>query len=185
MGQCFVPKTKHMRIGFIGMGIMGSRMAQNLIEAGHQVTVFNRTEEALEGFKEKGASIGRSVHETVIEKDIVFSMLSDPKAIEEVFLSDSGVLSIMDKDSIWVDCSTVNPSFSSRCAAEAERESVVYIGAPVAGSKPQAEAGDLMFFCGGPEESIEVIRPLLERMGKKILHLGVNTNSGSFQNAGE
>ena len=106
-----------MKITFIGLGIMGSRMAANLLKNDVDVTVWNRSEAPVEELKAKGARSAPSANEAVAGADIVFSMLSTPEVVEMIFLEEGGVLSNMQNGAIWVDCSTVNPSFSLRAAA--------------------------------------------------------------------
>jgi len=170
-----------MKITFIGLGIMGSRMAFHLAENNVDLTVYNRTTKNNKILKSKGVTIADSLKSAVKEADIVFSMLSTPEAVEEVFFGNNNTLSSMKNNAIWVDCSTVNPSFSIKAFKEAEKYKIRFIDAPVAGSKPQAENAELVFFVGGEKETIEEVGPYLNMMGKKVLHIGELGKGASFK----
>src|SRR5450432_1683511 len=124
-----------MRIGFIGLGIMGSRMAANLKSHGHSLVLFNRTREKADGLIAEGASWAESPAAMAPQVSIVFTMLAHPDAVEEAALGKGGFLPQLGQCQLWVDCSTVNPSFSRRMAAEAASRKVRFLGAPVTGSK--------------------------------------------------
>lgn len=167
-----------MQIAFLGLGIMGSRMAANLLKAGHPLTVWNRSAEKAEALRPLGAQAAASPAEAVLGADVVFTMLSTPAAIEAVALGEGGFLPAMQSGALWVDCSTVDPDFSRRMAAEAAGRGLRFMDAPVAGSKAPAEAGKLRFLVGGKAEDLEQVRPLLEKMGSDIVHAG-ETGMGS------
>ena len=101
-----------MKIAFIGLGIMGSRMAANLLKSGVELTVFNRSEEPRKRLVEQGANEANSIEEAVADANIVFSMLSKPEVVREVMI-EKGILH-MNQNALWVDFSTVNPSFTQR-----------------------------------------------------------------------
>lgn len=170
-----------MKLTFIGLGIMGSQMAKNLLESEHEVTVYNRSAKAMEPLKKQDAQTANTLEEAVKSADVVFSMLANPEAVSEVFFSENGALANMKPDAIWVDCSTVNPSFSREAGKKAHDANVQFIDAPVAGSKAQAAAKQLVFFTGGNKELIETIEPVLLFMGKKVLHLGETGMGSSFK----
>ena len=170
-----------MKITFIGLGIMGSRMAANLLKNGVDVTVWNRSEAPVEELKAKGARSAPSANEAVAGADFVFSMLSTPEVVEMIFLEEGGVLSNMQNGAIWVDCSTVNPSFSLRAAAVTEKAGIRFIDAPVAGTKPQAANAELVFFVGAEKSLLETIQPYLNMMGNKVLHIGETGKGASFK----
>jgi len=170
-----------MKIAFIGLGIMGSRMAANLLKNQVQLTVYNRTQSATEPLAKLGATVALSPTEAVQNADLIFSMLSTPEAVESVFFHESGALDAMQKETLWVDCSTVNPSFSLRAKAAAEKAGVRFLDAPVAGTKPQAKNAELVFFVGGEKEDLEKVEPYLNHMGKKVLHIGESGKGSSFK----
>lgn len=161
-----------MKITFLGLGIMGSRMAANLIKNKVDLTVFNRSEKSLQEMKTKGAKIAKSFQSAAVEADIVFTMLSAPDAVEEVMFGNNGCLSSMKRNSLWVDCSTVDPGFSQKSADKANQLGIRFLDAPVAGTKAPAQNGTLTFFVGGAENDLKRVESLLLNMGSKIIHVG-------------
>jgi 3-hydroxyisobutyrate dehydrogenase-like beta-hydroxyacid dehydrogenase len=161
-----------MRVGFIGLGIMGSRMAAKLQNSGHSLVVFNRSRAKAAPLMVDGAIWADSPAVLAKQVDVVFTMLAHPDAVEAAALGQHGFLSQLRPDQLWVDCSTVNPSFSKKMAASAEARGVRFLGAPVTGSKGQAAAAKLVFWVGGAATDLEICRPLLECMGAKIVHCG-------------
>ena len=162
-----------MKIGFIGLGIMGSRMAANLLKKGHELVVYNRSKDKAQALLADGADWADSPAEVAKRVNILFTMLSKPDAVAEVALI--GTHAFLDKlppRSLWVDCSSVNPSFSKLMAAEATERKGRFLDAPVAGSKGPAEQGQLLFFAGGGKEDVATVKPLLECMGKAVYHIG-------------
>jgi 3-hydroxyisobutyrate dehydrogenase-like beta-hydroxyacid dehydrogenase len=150
-----------MKIAFIGLGIMGSRMAGNLITAGYDLVVFNRTKDKAESLLTRGATWGSSPAETAKQAEILITMLATPEAVQQNALGHQGFLDHLQPRSIWVDCSTVNPSFSKKMASAAHQRKIRHIDAPVLGTKKPAQEGTLTFFVGGEQTDIEAIRPLL------------------------
>jgi 3-hydroxyisobutyrate dehydrogenase/glyoxylate/succinic semialdehyde reductase len=162
-----------MKVGFIGLGIMGSRMAANLQKKGHELIVYNRTREKADPLLAMGAQWSPSPADLAKKVKIVITMLAKPDAVAETALLDkNGFLGSLAPGSLWIDCSTVNPSFSKLVANEAKQRKVRFIDAPVAGSKVPAEQGQLLFFVGGEKADVEEARPLLEAMGKAVFHVG-------------
>ncbi len=161
-----------MKIGFIGLGIMGSRMAANLQKHGHSLVVFNRTREKAEPLMAKGATWADSPAALALQVEVIFTMLAYPDAVEETALGEDGFLRYPQPGQMWIDCSTVNPSFSRKMAAEAKARGVGFLGAPVTGSKGQAELAKLTFWVGGETIDAERYRPLLECMGNRIIYCG-------------
>jgi 3-hydroxyisobutyrate dehydrogenase/glyoxylate/succinic semialdehyde reductase len=161
-----------MRIGFIGLGIMGSRMAANLQKGGHSLVVYNRTPEKAEPLLSGGAAWAGSPAELATRVEIIFTMLAHPEAVKEAALGTDGFLSRLAAGRLWVDCSTVNPSFSTEMAAQARALGIRFLDAPVTGSKEPAALGQLIFWVGGESADLEACRPLLECMGKRIVHGG-------------
>lgn len=164
-----------MKVGFIGLGIMGSRMAANLLKKGHELVVHNRTRSKAEPLIAAGAAWADTPREVGEKVRVLFTMLSKPDAVAETaLLGKNAFLSQMPKGSIWVDCSTVNPSFSKLMSVEAKERGIRFIDAPVGGSKGPAEQGQLIFFVGGEKNDIDEVRPLLDAMGKAVFHMGGN-----------
>jgi 3-hydroxyisobutyrate dehydrogenase/glyoxylate/succinic semialdehyde reductase len=160
------------KTAFIGLGIMGSRMAKNLLVEGVDLTVYNRSPEPVQKLVQAGARSAESPEEAASGADLVFSMLSTPQVVADLALGGRGFLSAIPEHSLWVDCTTVDPAFSRRCHQEAEEEGVRFMDCPVAGSSPQAEQRELLIFAGGVERDLEEARPYLEMMGKKVIHVG-------------
>ncbi len=160
------------QIGFIGLGIMGSRMAANLIREGHQLKVYNRKSRKAAPLLEMGAISADSPSEAARDSNILITMLSTPAVVEKMALGEEGFLKAMQKNSVWVNSTTVNPSFSRRMSAMARDKGIHYIDAPVAGTKGPAEKGELVFLVGGEDEHISTVEPLFSCMGKKTIKLG-------------
>src|ERR1700756_5054130 len=167
-----------MKIGFIGLGIMGSRMAANLQKHGYALVVFNRTSAKAEPLREQGAKVAESAAQLAARADWLFTMLSQPEAVEQTALGSDGFLNHLRANTTWIDCSTVGPSFSKKMAAEALGRQVRFLDAPVTGSAPVAADGKLVFWIGGEAPDLEVVRALLLCLGTKIVHVGAN-GSGS------
>ncbi len=170
-----------MKIGFIGLGIMGSRMAGNLVKKGYNLTVHNRTREKEEKLAERGAERGESMSKTAESSYILITTLSTPDVVEEAALGEDGFLDSMNDNSIWMDCSTVNPSFTRRMAEEAKKRNVRFIDAPVAGSLKPAESGELLFLVGGEDKDVEECKPLFDVMGRSYIFAGENGMGSSLK----
>ena len=161
-----------MKIGFIGLGIMGSRMAANLQKHGHSLVVFNRSRDKADPLIAGGASWADSPASLAPPVEVLFTMLAHPDAVAEAALGKDGFLSQLGAGRLWVDCSTVDPSFSRKMAAAAQSRGIRFLGASVTGSKGPAAQAKLTFWVGGEAADLEACRPLLECMGNKIVHCG-------------
>jgi 3-hydroxyisobutyrate dehydrogenase-like beta-hydroxyacid dehydrogenase len=161
-----------MKIGFIGLGIMGSRMAANLQKHGYSLVLFNRTRAKAQSLIDNGATFAESAAEVAEQVDVLFTMLAHPDAVEQAALRADGFLNHLKPSALWVDCSSVNPSFSKKMAATATARRIRFVDAPVTGSAPVAEEAKLVFWVGGDADDVEAIRPLLLSMGNKIIHAG-------------
>ena len=161
-----------MKIGFIGLGIMGTRMAANLQKQGHSLVVFNRTRAKAEPLLGPCGAFSDSRAHLAEQVDVLFTMLAHPEAVEQAALGENGFLDHLKPNALWIDCSSVNPSFSKKMATEAARRKVHFVDAPVTGSAPAAEEGKLVFWVGADPADLERIRPLLLCMGNKIVHVG-------------
>ncbi len=170
-----------MKITFIGLGIMGSRMAANLLKSDVALTVYNRSEEPTKLLEQGGAKVAATIPEAVADADIVFSMLSTPEVVRTVFLGENGALMQMKKGAIWADCTTVNPSFSMEAKVMADQYGIHFLDTPVAGTKPHAENAELVFFVGGNAEKLISIQAYLDMMSKKVMHLGEVSKGASFK----
>src|SRR5437667_12372085 len=161
-----------MKIGFIGLGIMGSRMAANLQEQGYSLVVFNRTRAKAKPLLGPCGTFADSPAKLSEQVDALFTMLAHPDAVEQAALRASGFLNHLRPGALWVDCSSVNPSFSKKMAAAAATRQVRFVDAPVTGSAPAAAEAKLIFWVGADMPDLEEIRPLLLCMGNKIVHAG-------------
>lgn len=161
-----------MKIGFIGLGIMGSRMAQNLLSAGYDLTINNRSPQKAQALREQGARWADSPAELAPAVDILWTMLSTPEAVQAVATGKNGFLNALPEGVVWVNSSTVDPDFARQMANLANEKNVHYVDAPVTGTKGPAASGDLVFLLGGADEDIKKCQSLLDSMGKKSIHLG-------------
>ncbi|WP_026202108.1 NAD(P)-dependent oxidoreductase [Bradyrhizobium sp. WSM2793] len=160
-------------IALLGLGAMGARMAANLIKAEHALTVWNRTPEAAAALVRMGAKQAATPKEAASGVDFVFAMLRDDEASRDVWLSPNhGALAGLKEGAIAIESSTLTPGWIRKLgSAIAERGSHL-LEAPVAGSRPQAEAAQLVYFIGGDDAILEQARPLLMAMGSTITHVG-------------
>lgn len=161
-------------VGFIGLGIMGSRMAANLQARGHNLIVYNRTRDKAEALLRGGATWGQTPAGVASEADVIVTMLANPEAVEAAALGSLGFLRALRPGSIWINSSTVNPSFARRMAQEARAHGVRYLDAPVSGSKAAAAGAELLFLVGGDAADLDICRPVLSSMGKRIVHVGAH-----------
>lgn len=168
-------------IGFIGIGIMGSRMAGRLLAAGKTFVVNNRTKEKADPLIKKGAKWAASPRSVGEQADIVFTMLASPRAVDAVAYGEEGLLNGLKSGSLWIDSSTINPAHSIKLAKDAAEKGVRFLDAPVAGSAAPAEKGELIFFVGGSEQDVEEARPLLDIMGKDVQHKGPNGQGAAMK----
>src|SRR5713101_6209321 len=134
-----------MKIGFIGLGIMGSRMAANLQKNGYSLVVFNRTRAKAEPLLGPCGTFADSPAKVADQVDLLFTMLAHPDAVEQAALGPDGFLNHLRSNALWVDCSSVNPSFSKKMAAEAAARWIRFVDAPVTGSGPVAADAKLVF----------------------------------------
>ncbi|MBZ5523300.1 MAG: NAD(P)-dependent oxidoreductase [Acidobacteriia bacterium] len=152
------------------MGIMGRPMAANLVKAGHEVTIWNRTAPA----ELPGAKTAATPAEATKDKEVVWICVSDTKAVESVLFGENGAAQTLQKGAVVVDSSTISPSASVKFAAKIRAQGGDFLDAPVTGSKNGAEAGTLIFILGGPAATIQSVQILFLAMGKQIIHMGDN-----------
>jgi len=167
------------RIGFIGLGGMGSRMVSRLLNAGYHVTVHNRTRRRAEDLERLGASIAESPRELAGSAEIVLSSVADDAALEQVMFGGEGALLGAQPGSVFIDLSTVHPRASVRLSEAGLAKGVDVLDAPVSGSLPQAEHGQLVQFVGGKQPVYERCQPLFAVLGKAALFMGPS-GSGSM-----
>jgi len=168
-------------IGFIGLGLMGGRMARRLLDAGHRLVVTNRTADKAKPLLDAGAEWADSPTDVARRADTVWTMLSTPDVVEEIASGDNGFLPLMDRGALWIDSSTVDPSCSRRMAATARSHGVRFLDAPVSGSTGAAESGDLLFLVGGDPKDSEEAASLFEAVGRKVLHIGATGQGAALK----
>ena len=151
---------------------MGSRMAANLQKAGFPLVVFNRSREKAAALVSGGALWADTPAALAEEVEVLFTMLAHPAAVREAALGQDGFLGRLRAGMLWIDCSTVNPSFSREMALSAQARKLRFLDAPVAGSRGPAAQGELVFFVGGNAADVESSGPLLRAMGSRIVHVG-------------
>jgi len=159
-------------VGFIGLGIMGKPMAKNLIEAGHELVVYNRTQEKAEELAGDGATVAGSPREVAEQSDVVITMLPDSPQVEEVLVGEEGVFEGINEGALIADMSTISPVVTEELAAKAAEKGASMLDAPVSGGDVGAMEGTLSIMVGGSEEDFERARPLFEAMGKTVTHVG-------------
>ncbi|MCG8351073.1 MAG: 2-hydroxy-3-oxopropionate reductase [Chloroflexales bacterium] len=160
------------RIGFIGLGIMGKPMAHNLLKAGFALTVFNRSQPAIDELIAAGASAATSPQDLAARSDIVITMLPDTPDVTEVISGAEGVLAGAHKGTLLIDMSTIEPDATRQLAATARQHGVALLDAPVSGGDKGAIAGTLSIMVGGEPADFERALPLLQAMGKTITRCG-------------
>jgi len=159
-------------VAFIGLGIMGGRMAKNVLRAGYPLRVYNRTRAKTEAVRELGAAVAAAPREAVVGADMVITMVADPPALAAVLEGPEGAFAGCRPGTLVIDMSTVDPGTSQAMAAKAQGLGLRYLEAPVTGGVGAAEQGTLTIMVGGTPEDFAAAKPLLESMGKKILHAG-------------
>ncbi len=157
-----------MRVAFLGLGIMGQSMATNLVKAGHEVTVWNRTP----GRMAEGAGIAPTPAAAAQGAEVVWLCVSDTAAVEEVMFGKDGAESALTDGMIVADSSTISPAATVRFAERVAAKGAAWVDAPVTGSKIGARDGTLVFIVGGEEAPIDRLKPLFAAMGKKIFRMG-------------
>ena len=161
------------RLGFIGIGSMGSRMAGRLLAAGYDLTVYNRQRERTRPLEQRGARVATTLRDLVASSDIVLSCVADDAAVESVMTGPDGALTAARSGTIFIEMSTVLPATSRRLYEAALRKQVSVLDAPVSGSTPQAEQGQLVIFVGGEQPVYERCRSILRALGRESFYLGL------------
>ena len=159
-------------VAFIGLGIMGGPMAANLVKAGYSVVGYNRHPEPVERLVAAGGHGASSVAEAVAGADIVITMLPDSPDVESVALGDDGVFANAKSGLLYIDCSTIRPDVSARLAAEGAENGIRVVDAPVSGGEQGAIDASLSIMVGGSPEDFAAARPVLETVGKTVVHVG-------------
>ena len=174
-------RVANPRVGFIGLGIMGRPMAENLLKAGFSLTVYNRTRSKEKPLADAGAAVAASAGEVTARSDIVISMVPDTPDVEAVLLGSNGVRNAARPGLLVIDMSTVSPSREREMAAILEKEGCEFLDAPVTGGDVGARQASLTIMVGGKASAFEKALPVLRAMGKSVHHVGPNGSGQSLK----
>lgn len=161
-----------MKIGYIGLGRMGLPMVERLMAAGHALTVFNRSQAAVQRVVAKGAIAANSPQDVARQVDVLFTCLLTPAQCEQIFLGEKGAVHGARRGQVFVDMATIDPMTTRRIAAALAEKGVMLVDAPISGGPKGAAEGTLSIMAGGETAAFEQVRPLFEVLGKKIFHMG-------------
>lgn len=159
-------------VALLGLGTMGHGMAGNLLKAGFPLTVWNRTRSKAEQLAPLGAAIADTPAEAAKNASVTIVMVADNDASRAAWLGTDGALAAMPAGSVAIDCSTLSPAWIAELSAAVAKRGLRFVEAPVTGSRPQAEAGQLKFLAGTDEETLTAIAPVLQCMSSEVVHLG-------------
>jgi len=162
----------HSRIGWIGTGVMGTSMCGHLLQAGYPVTVFSRTKTKAQPLLERGASWAESPRAVAEQSTVIITMVGFPRDVREVYFGPEGILAEARPGSILIDMTTTEPALSREIEAAASAKGLLTIDAPVSGGDLGARNATLSIMVGGQREIVDRVRPMLERLGKKIVYQG-------------
>lgn len=168
--------NEHTRLGFIGIGNMGSRIARRLLDHGYQLLVYNRSPEAAEALVKYGAKVAHSIAQLASESDVIMSSLTTDDVVKSVYGDPQGVFAYVRRGSAIIEMSTVLPGTSRELYDLSRQAGVRFLDSPVSGSTPSAEEGTLTIFCGGDEELFESAQPIFSSIASQYFYLG---SSGS------
>ena len=172
------------KISYLGLGTMGSGMASNLLKAGYDLTVWNRSAEKCEPFARKGARVADTPADAVRDVDLVIYMLSNDQAVEEVVFGSKGILGGIKKGQVAIDMSTVLPALSSREQQAYAKRGVDFLDAPVFGSKQEAADAKLWIMAAGNKAIFAKVKSVLQHLGQTVHYLGKNGNAASMKLVG-
>src|SRR5258707_8782217 len=166
------------RIGYVGLGLMGSAMARNLMKAGHSLVIHNRSHAIVDQLVSEGAVAANSPKEVAQQVDFIFTNLPDSPDVEQVVLGPAGIVEGAHSNLIYIDNSTIKPETARKLAVELAKVNVAALDAPVSGGQLGAQQGTLVFMVGGPQQAFESTIPLFKAMGKSWTLVG---DSGAGQ----
>src|SRR5207302_9295109 len=171
-------------ISYLGLGTMGSGMASNLVKAGYELAVWNRSVEKCEAFARKGARVADTPADAVRDVDLVMYSLSNDQAVEEVVFCAKGILDGIEEGQIAIDMSTVLPATSSREEEAYAKRGVDFLDAPVFGSKQESADAKLWILAAGNKDIFENVKPVLEHLGQTVHYFGRNGNAAAMKLVG-
>ncbi len=161
-------------LGYIGLGVMGGRIAKRLMDAGHTVTGYNRTRSKAQWLIDAGMNWANTPRQVAEIADITFSMVTDTRAVEAITQGQDGVVTGLGPGKIYVDMSTMSPGYSRELAEQVSKRGARMLDAPVSGSVITLEQGKLSLMVGGPEDAFQQVLPILRDIGPKVTHVGTN-----------
>jgi len=161
-------------LGFVGLGVMGSRMVKRLLDAGHTVTGYNRTMSKAQWLLDLGMRWGETPRAVAEAADVIFTMVTDTSALRAVTEGPEGILAGLGPDKVYIDMSTVSPAASRELAARVREKGAQMLDAPVSGSVTTLEQGKLSIMVGGDYETFQRVKPILEDIGPKVTYVGGN-----------
>lgn len=167
------------RVALLGLGIMGSGMAGRLLAAGFPLTIYNRSRDKAARFQDAGATVAATPREAAARADIVISIVADDAASKAVWFGEDGALAGAARGAVLIESSTLSVKYVAELAKAAGERGCEFLDAPVTGTKPHAESGQLLFLVGGSAGALATVRPALEVMSRDIVHLGP-TGSGAL-----
>jgi 3-hydroxyisobutyrate dehydrogenase len=167
------------RVAILGLGIMGTGMANRLLSAGFPLTVYNRNREKSAPFADAGAFVAESPREAASRSEIILSMVGDDAASRGVWLGENGALAGARPNAVLIESSTLSGDWIQELAAKAAERGCRFLDAPVTGTKPHAASGELVFLVGGSAEALDAARPVFSVLGRDAVHLGP-VGSGSL-----
>ena len=160
------------KIGFMGLGIMGTPMAANLLKAGYPVTVYNRSPEKAETLVQQGAGQAANPKALAEAAEVVIAMVTGPEALSALLWGPHGAGGAFNSSKVFINMSSVAPCYTRELAAQLEPTGVSFIEAPVSGTKKPAEEGTLLILAGGPRDKVQALEPVFLAMGKKVIYCG-------------
>lgn len=166
-------------MAILGLGTMGAGMARRLAAANFPLTVYNRNSEKSAPFSKMGATVAKTPREAASQVEVVLSMVSDDDSSRKVWLGAEGALAGASRGAVLIESSTLTVSWVREVAAEAQERGCEFLDAPVTGTRPHAESGELLFLVGGPASGLEKARPVFAVLGRDVVHLGP-TGSGAY-----
>jgi 3-hydroxyisobutyrate dehydrogenase-like beta-hydroxyacid dehydrogenase len=161
------------KVGFMGLGIMGSAMAANILKAGYPVTVYNRTKEKAEPLARQGAAVAPTPRALAEAAEVAIAMVTGPEALFDLLFAEEGAAAAFGPGKVFINMSSVSPGFTRELAKQLGPTGVTFIDAPVSGTRKPAEEGTLVILAGGKQERIKELEPLLLTMGKKVIYCGI------------